>query len=400
MTDVAICCGNLATGVIEGPSTGPRCDSMEQNVPFVDMQALLRRQKEDLRVALEDVLDSGRFIGGPKVEELEATLARFVGVEHAVACSSGTVAQHLILLALGIGPGDEVLVPDFTFAATAEAVLLAGATPVFVDVEPDFFSMDLSAAKKALSTKVKAVVPVSLFGQPAALGEFEQWCAQEGILMIEDTCQSLGSRVHGRGSGSFGAAAFTSFYPAKPLGGVGDGGMVFAGDDELAARLRRLRQHGEVGHHLHQDMGTNARLDALQCAALLVRMKVFPEELTLRQKAADRYEEALGQRFTTPRLREGYNSTWAQYTLRLAGPEQRMGFQDHLSRKGIPTVVHYPRPLHAQAGLEGHSFRTTATPVTAELCEQVVSLPISAYIHPRDQQRVIDAALSWTGNLP
>ncbi len=368
---------------------------MEPTVPFVDLQSLLRRQKEELRAALEEVLDSGRFIGGPKVEELEESLAALVDVPFAVACSSGTVAEQLLLMALEIGPGDEVLVPDFTFAATVEAVLLVGATPVFVDVDPLTFTMDPDAARRAMGPQVKAVIPVSLFGQPARLGIFERWCAEEGIVMLEDACQSLGAREGERRSGSFGTAAFTSFYPAKPLGGLGDGGMIFTGDGELAERVRRLRHHGEIGHHLHGEMGTNARLDALQCAALLVRLRSFPEEMQWRQRAAERYEDELGDRFQTPGLLEGVVSSWAQYTLRLPDRARRDAFQDFLRRRGIPTVVHYPQPLHTQPGLKRHRVRTEPTPATEQLCAQVVSLPISADIRRGDQDRVIAAALDW-----
>jgi UDP-2-acetamido-2-deoxy-ribo-hexuluronate aminotransferase len=366
-------------------------------VPFLDMKALLEAQGPQLRKALLEVLESGRFIGGPKVGALEGTLARLVGVDHAVAVSSGTVAEHLLLLAEGIGPGDEVLVPDFTFAATAEAVILCGATPIFVDVEPETFSMDLDAAKAALSSRVRAVVPVSLFGHPAYLSEFESFTREHGLIMIEDTCQSLGAREAERASGSFGRAAYTSFYPAKPLGGLGDGGMIFTRDLELAERLARMRHHGEIGHHLHGEMGTNARLDALQCAALLVRAESFPEEIARRDELARRYSESLRDAVKVPRVREACSSTWAQYTLTLGGLEERERFQAHLRERGVPTVVHYPRPLHEQPSMQAHLGRTVPTPVTEDLCRRVVSLPLSAYMDPGDQDRVIEAVRSWAG---
>lgn len=366
-----------------------------RTVPFVDMAALLEAQGTRLREAVLEVLESGRFIGGPKVSELEATLAEFVGVEHAVALSSGTVAEQLLLMVLGIGAGDEVLVPDFTFAATAEAVVLCGATPVFVDVEPDTFSMDLDAARAALSPRVKAVVPVSLFGHPAHLAACEAFAEQHGLIMLEDTCQSLGSVEGERASGAFGRAAYTSFYPAKPLGGIGDGGMVFTRDAELAERLARARQHGEIGHHLHGEMGTNARLDAIQCAALLVRCDDYPREIERRQEYASRYEQALASSVRVPRVRAGCSSTWAQYTLRLSDAQEREEFQEHLRTQGVPTVIHYPRPLHTQPGFQAHIRRLEPTPLCEELCEQVVSIPISAYMDPRDQERVVEAVLSW-----
>jgi UDP-2-acetamido-2-deoxy-ribo-hexuluronate aminotransferase len=368
---------------------------MDRPVPFLDLKAMLAAQGNELRAALLEVLDSGRFIGGPKVQELEKTLAEFVGVEHAVACASGTAAEQLLLMALGIGPGDEVLVPDFTFAATAEAVRLVGASPVFVDVTPDSFTMDPQAARAALSERVKAIVAVSLFGHPAHLLELEELCREHGIALLEDACQSFGAEVDGQSSGSFGRAGFTSFYPAKPLGGLGDGGMIFCKDDQLAALLRRLRQHGEVGHHLHQELGTNARLDALQCAALLVRARAFPEELKMRQRIAGLYHEALRGTVEVPELREGCRSSWAQYTVRLPDEAQRETFCRELAEEGVPTVVHYPHPLHTQRAFAGPSSRTSKTPVTETLCRQVVSLPFSAYMDPADQERVILAIQSW-----
>jgi len=368
---------------------------MEPRLPFLDLQAMLVPQKEELRQALLEVLDSGRFIGGAKVAQLEETLAAFVGVKHAVACTSGTVAEQLLLMALGIGRGDEVLVPDFTFAATAEAVLLAGASPVFVDVEPETFTMDPQAVRAALTDRVKAVVAVSLFGHPARLAELEAVCEERGIALLEDACQSLGARSPTRMSGAFGRAAFTSFYPAKPLGGLGDGGMIFCEDGELADALRRLRQHGEVGHHLHQELGTNARLDALQCAALLVRSRAFPDELQMRQRIAERYCEALDGAVEVPRTREGCRSSWAQFTIQLAGAEQRAGFIQELDAGGIPTVVHYPHPLHIQAAFKDRCPRTLTTPVTESLCQRVVSLPFSARMKSSDQERVIRAVSTW-----
>jgi UDP-2-acetamido-2-deoxy-ribo-hexuluronate aminotransferase len=359
------------------------------------MPALLAAQGEELREAVLEVLESGRFIGGPKVAELEQVLARMVGVDHAIAVSSGTTAEQLLLMALGVGPGDEVLVPDFTFAATAEAVVLVGATPVFVDIEPESFSMDLEAARSALSAKVKAVVPVSLFGHPAQLSECESFAREHELLMIEDTCQSLGSKEGPRASGGFGDGAYTSFYPAKPLGGIGDGGMIFTRDAELAERLARIRHHGEIGHHLHGEMGTNARLDALQCAALLVRCRAFPQELERRQSFAQGYGQALEEFVATPRLRRGCSSSWAQYTLTLEDAAQREGFQAHLDRAGVPTVVHYPRPLHEQPAFQAYLDRRPPTPVTEELCSRVVSIPISAYMEPLHHAQVIEAVRDW-----
>ena len=240
-------------------------------MPFVDVPAMMRVHADKLEAALAEVVRSGMFINGPRVEELEQRMAERIGVRHAIACGSGTAAQQIALMALGIGPGDEVLVPDFTFIATAEAVASVGARPVMVDVDPMTFTMDPAAARAAMSDDVRAIVPVSLFGQPAAMDVFEAMADEFGIHCIEDACQSLGSRLGDRPSGSFGTCGFTSFYPSKPLGGIGDGGMIFTDDPELADRLRLIREHGQVGRHEHSVLGINSRLDALQAAALLVK---------------------------------------------------------------------------------------------------------------------------------
>ena len=230
-----------------------------RSVPFVDVPAMMRVHGEKLEEALAEVVRSGRFINGPRVEELEVRMAERIGMSHAVACGSGTAAQQIALMALGIRTGDEVLVPDFTFIATAEAVATVGAQPVLVDVDPGTFTMDPAAARAAMNERIKAIVPVSLFGQTAALDVFESMAEEFSVHCIEDACQSLGARLGDRPSGSFGTCSFTSFYPSKPLGGIGDGGMVFTSDEELARRLRLIREHGQVGRHEHEILGLDRK---------------------------------------------------------------------------------------------------------------------------------------------
>jgi UDP-2-acetamido-2-deoxy-ribo-hexuluronate aminotransferase len=352
-----------------------------------------------LATAFAEVLASGRFIGGPVVEQLEARLAQRVGVPHAIACNSGTDAEQLLLMALEIGRGDEVIVPDFTFMATAEAVALAGATPVCVDVDPETFTLDPVAVRRAMGPRVRAIVPVSLFGHPAALDELEQLAALHGVELLEDACQSFGARWHDRPSGAFGRASFTSFYPSKPLGGLGDGGMVFTRDAQLAAKLRSLRDHGHAGPHLHHLLGMNSRLDALQAAALLVKLSTFDRELQARRDVAERYDQALRGALITPRCAPGAFAIYAQYTARVAHAAQRSPLIEHLRSLGIPTAVHYPRPLHAQPSLVGVLQRTTPTPVAEALAGTVVSLPMSSYLSLADQERVIAGVLSWSQAL-
>ncbi len=347
-----------------------------------------------LEAALAEVVRSGRFIGGPKVEELQSRLAALVGVEHAVACGSGTDAEELLLMALGIGPGDEVLLPDFTFMATAEAVTMVGATPVCVDVDPETFTLSPEAVRAAMGPRVRAIIPVSLFGQPADLHALEAIASDYGVALLEDACQSFGAQLDGRPSCSFGLAGFTSFYPSKPLGGLGDGGMIFTRDGELAARLRSYREHGQAGHHYHLHLGVNSRLDALQAAALLVKLESFEQEVELRREAAQRYDAALACAVSTPRIRPGRFCTYAQYTVRVPkGRRDRL--VEHLTASGVPTAIHYPRPLHTQPSLVGVLRRIPPTPVVEELCQTVVSLPFSAYMAQHDQERVIASVLSW-----
>lgn len=345
--------------------------------------------------ALLEVLRSGQFINGPWVQTLEERLADRLGAPYAVGCGSGTAAEQLLLMALGIGPGDEVLVPDFTFIATAEAVCSVGASPVPVDVDPVTFTMDPDAVRAALGPKVKAMVPVSIFGHAADFEALEAVAREAGIHCLEDACQSLGARRGGRASGTFGLAAFTSFYPSKPLGGIGDGGMVFTPDRELADRVRSLREHGHVGRHRHTHLGINSRLDSLQAAALLVKLEAFDREIELRQAAAHRYDEALAGAVEIPRVLPDNVSSYAQYTIRVNGPEERERLQDHLQQRGVPTALHYPRPVHTQESMRDWMVRVPPTPVAQELCRTVLSLPLSAYIAREDQDRVIDGVLSW-----
>jgi UDP-2-acetamido-2-deoxy-ribo-hexuluronate aminotransferase len=356
---------------------------------------MMRVHGEKLERALAEVVRSGQFVNGPKVQELEAKMAERIGVGHAIACGSGTAAEQILLMSLGIGPGDEVLVPDFTFIATAEAVASVGATPVMVDVDPQTFCMDPAAAEAAMSDAVRAIVPVSLFGQTAAFDELEALANRYSVHCLEDACQSLGARWNGRQSGSFGTASFTSFYPSKPLGGIGDGGMVLTDDDEVAERVRLIREHGQVGRHEHSVLGVNSRLDALQAAALLVKEELFDSEVEMRRAHAHRYDAALAALVNIPHVPAAGYSSYAQYTIRVQDPEARDGLMAHLHAQQIPTALHYPQPVHTQESLAPYLRRVPETPVTAQLCGSVLSLPLSAYMSEEDQDLVIEAVFGW-----
>ena len=372
---------------------------MDSAIPFVDVRAHMRVHGPALEAALIEVVRSGQFINGPQVAKLEDELRRRVGVQYAIACGNGTDAEKLLMLALGIGPGDEVVVPDFTFIATAEAAALVGAKIVTVDVDPISFTMDPQALRRAMSPRVRAVVPVSLFGHPADFAALQAICDSHGVPLLEDACQSLGGSRAGRQSGSFGLAAFTSFYPSKPLGGVGDGGMIFTDDEALALRLRSLREHGHSGRHRHHLLGLNSRLDTLQAAAMLVKLRTFETEVALRQEAARRYDQALAEYVITPEIAADASSSYAQYTIRLENAHAREALVAHLHEVGVPTAIHYPQPVHTQDSLRDHLADAQPAPVTRELCETVVSLPLSAYMAVGDQERVIEGIRVWAKRM-
>jgi UDP-2-acetamido-2-deoxy-ribo-hexuluronate aminotransferase len=320
---------------------------MSVEVPFLDLQPIHSQLLPELMAASERVYRHGRFIGGAEVDLLEQTLAEYVGVPHCVTCSSGTMALTLSLMALGIAPGDEVIVPAYTFAAPVEAVLLLGATPVLADIDVDTCTLSVESAQALITSRTRAIIAVSLYGQPADLVALEALVRAHGIALIEDGAQSFGGRLHGRRSGAFGDLGCTSFYPSKPLGGCGDGGAVFTRDDDLARLLRSLRDHGQAGKYHHVRLGLNARLDTLSCAALLVKFTHFPTHLSRRAMLARRYDAALASILPTAalRVRSHAESAYALYCLQL---DDRDHVCDRLADAGIATAVHYPTPLHLQ----------------------------------------------------
>jgi dTDP-4-amino-4,6-dideoxygalactose transaminase len=375
--------------------TKPASDA--KPIPFIDVAAQRRRLGAAIDAAIARVTEHCQFILGPEVRALEAELASFCGARHAVSCASGTDALALVLMAKGIGPGDAVICPSFTFCATAEVVALLGATPVFADVDEATFNIDPSSLERAiakakrLGLKPKAVIPVDLFGLPADYDAITA-IAGESIFILDDAAQAFGATYHGRPLGTFGLATATSFFPAKPLGCYGDGGAIFTDDDELAALLVSLRVHGQSTTDKYDNVrvGLTGRLDTMQAAVLLEKLKIFPDEIDARNAAAERYSNALGNVAGVPRVPEGYRSVWAQYTIRVEAGH-RAGLAAALKAEGIPTAIYYPKPLHRQTAYERCPYADGGLPVSDRLAGEVISLPMHAYLDEPTQDRIIDA---------
>jgi dTDP-4-amino-4,6-dideoxygalactose transaminase len=367
-------------------------------LPFIDLRKQYEAIRDDLEPRLRKVLDSVAFIQGPEVKELEGELAAYAGTAEAVGCANGTDALTLPLMAWGVGPGDAVFCPAFTFVATAEAAALRGATPVFVDVDPGTFNIDAAdldrkAAAVAAEGRLRPriVVTVDLFGLPADYPAVKAVADSRGLLVLEDSAQGFGGEIRGRRAGSLGDAGATSFFPAKPLGCYGDGGAVLTSDAGLASALRSLRVHGAgADRYEHARVGVNSRLDTLQAAVLLSKLKAFPGELDARDRAAARYAELLDGACETPRVPDGYRSSWAQYTVKIPGG-RRDAVQAEMKAAGVPTMVYYPRPLHLQPAYLPLGGRPGDCPVAERLCGEVLSLPMHPSRDGAVQERVAGA---------
>ena len=369
----------------------------EQPIPFIDVAAQRRRLGRAIDDAIARVLAHCQFIHGPEVRALETELAAFCGARHAVACSSGTDALLLVLMAWEIGPGDAVICPAFTFCATAEVVALCGATPVMADVEAETFNLDPASLERAVATakklglKPRAVIPVDLFGLPADHDAIAAIAAVHDLLVLDDAAQSFGATYRGRKLGALAPATATSFFPAKPLGCYGDGGAILTDDDDLAARLRSLRVHGEgTDKYDAARIGMTARLDTIQAAVLLEKLKIFPDEIVARNAIAQRYASGLAGVAILPRVDNESTSVWAQYTIRLA-PGRRDTLAAALKEKGIPTAIYYAKPLHRQAAYSSFPVVDGGLPVSERLAEEVISLPMHAYLEEPVQDRVVAA---------
>ncbi|MBS3974019.1 MAG: DegT/DnrJ/EryC1/StrS family aminotransferase [Actinobacteria bacterium] len=354
---------------------------------FTDLRAQYSRLKSDIDARIQKVLAHGQYILGPEVHELEEHLAIYTGAKYCITVANGTDALQIAQMALGIGLGDEVITPGFTYIATAETVALLGAKPVYVDVSPDTCNLDPSLLEAAITPRTKAIIPVSLYGQCADFDRINEIAAKYRIPVIEDAAQSFGAIYKGRKSCNLTTVACASFFPSKPLGCYGDGGAIFTSDEELAGVIRQISRHGQDRRYHHVRVGVNSRLDTLQAAVLLGKLGVFDEEIAKRQKIADQYESKLlpVSQIACPSIQNGNLSAWAQYTIR---SNQRDDLQRALKKLEIPTTVHYPLPLNKQPAVEDGSKQL---PIGDQLANEVLSLPIGPYLSESDQSLVAQA---------
>ena len=370
-------------------------------VPFIDIAAQRRRLGTSIDDAVSRVLTHCQFINGPEVTALEAALATFSGAKHVVSCASGTDALLMVLMARNVGPGDAVLCPSFTFCATGEVVALTGATPVFVDVDEATFNMDAASLERGIATakqrglKPRAVIPVDLFGQSADHDTIGAIAEAAGLFVLDDAAQGFGASYKGRKLGTFGLATATSFFPAKPLGCFGDGGAIFTDDDELAETLRSIRVHGQ-GSDKYDNvrLGLTGRLDTMQAAVLIEKLKIFEDEIAARNQVAERYARGLGNVVTVPGLAAGCTSVWAQYTIRLPKGVDRDGFAADLKAQGIPTAIYYTKSMHQQTAYREFPVAEGGLPASESLSNDVISLPMHAYLDAPTQERIIKAVRS------
>lgn len=361
-----------------------------QQIAFNDLSAQYNHLKSDIDAGIAKVIADCHFISGPEVSELEQKLCDYTGRKFCVSTANGTDALLMPLMAMGIGKGDAVFVPSFTFVATSEVVSLVGATPIFCDVQEDTFNLDPNFLREQIQKvancgrlKPKAVIAVDLFGQPANYNEIERICSEYNLLLIEDAAQGFGGTINGKKACTFGDVSATSFFPAKPLGCYGDGGAVFTDDEELYEHLISIRVHGK-GEQKYDNIrvGLNARLDTLQAAILLPKLREFDIENATRNAAAAKYTELLHDKFNTPIVPKGYMSSWAQYTIKAESTEQRTKIMNALKAAGIPCMIYYPKPLHMQQVYSRLGYKLGDLPVSERLCGTVFSLPMHGYLKP------------------
>lgn len=361
---------------------------------FLNLDRQRCRIKPELDSRMREVFDHGEFILGPEVEELEVILADRVNVKHCVGVSSGTDALLIVLMAIGVGRGDEVLMPGFNYAAAVEVTLLLGAKPVFVDIHRDTYNIDEAAIAGSITARTKAIIVANLFGQCADYDAIKKVIGSRKITVVEDGAQSFGASLHGRPSCSLGDIAITSFFPSKPLGCYGDGGALFTDNDQLALQVQKISRHGQSGKYSHEILGLNARLDTLQAAVLLAKLTCFDDEVARRVEIAERYSKGLSaasDRVKLPHLSSGTTSTFAQYTVEV---EQRELVKATLARHGIPSAVHYPLPLYRQPAFIDEACFLPSCELSAR---RVLSLPSCPYMTDAEQQQVIKCLLKATG---
>ena len=367
---------------------------------FIDLGAQRERIRDRLKTAIDGVVEDGRYILGPQVTQFERELARYIGVKHVVACANGTDALLLPLMAHGVGPGDAVFCPSFTFAATAEVVALRQAEPVFVEIDPDTYDIDPASLEAAIEMVVaegrltpRAIIPVDLFGLSANYPAIMAVAEKHGLVVIEDAAQSIGGKLGNGMCGSFGHVGSTSFYPAKPLGCYGDGGAMFTNDDEMAETLRSLAFHGK-GETQYDNVrvGINSRLDTLQAAILIEKLTILEDEMEARQIVAKRYNDGLRGVVKVPETPSGSRSAWAQYAIET---ERRDELKAHLQQVGIPSVIYYVKPLHLQAAYEQYPRTPSGLTLSEELPSRILCLPMHPYLSADDQDRIIETIVRF-----
>ena len=355
---------------------------------FIDLKEQYRRYQAETDARLQRVLAHAQFVMGPEIAELEEALAQYVGVKHCITVASGTAGLEIALRALGVGPGDEVITVPFTWISTAEVIGLVGARPVFVDIEAETYNLDIGLLEAAINPRTKAIIPVSLFGQMPEYEKINQIAARHRVPVLEDAAQSFGATQRGRRSCGVTALGCTSFFPAKPLGCYGEGGALFAGDDQLADQMRAIRTHGGLKRHDHPLLGTNGRFDSMQAAVLLAKLPHFDWELQERSRIAARYSSGLARHAVVPAVAPGNTHVYAQYTIRL--PE-RDSAAARLKPQGIPTAVYYPKCLHEQPVFQKLGYQWGDFPVAEKASREVLSLPMHPFLTEPDQDRVINA---------
>ncbi len=385
--------------------------SENNKIDFIDLKAQQALIRSKIDRAIERVLDHGIYIMGPEVKEVEERLSQFCGVKHTISCANGTDALGMVLMAKGIGKGDAIFVPSFTFAATAEIVAWVGATPVFIDSFADTFNMDPQSLKsgikkaKELGLTPKGIIPVDLFGQSADYDTVQTIADEHNLWIMADAAQSFGGTYKGKRVGNIGDVATTSFFPAKPLGCYGDGGAIFTNDDELSTILKSVRVHGQgndgfYGKYDNVRIGLNGRLDTLQAAILIEKLNIFEEEIKKRQLVAKRYNDALKNIVKTPFVLENTISAWAQYTVVLPENVKRASLMKSLQEKGIPSVIYYVKPLHLQLAYKNYPVAGNAgLPVCEKLSEHVLSLPMHPYLSEETQDYIIENFIKETKEL-
>lgn len=367
-------------------------------IEFIDLAEQYRHLQNEIDSSIKKVLEHGRYILGPEVKELEQQLAEYAGVRYSISCSNGTDALLMPLMAWGVGRGDAVFTTPFTFIATAEVVSLLGATPVFVDIDPDTYNIDAKLLEQAIERvcsegkiNPRVVIPVDLFGLPADYDEISPIAQKYGLKVLEDAAQSFGSIYKGRKAGSLGDAAATSFFPAKPLGCYGDGGAILTDDGELAEKLFSIRVHGQ-GRDKYENtrIGVNGRLDTLQAAILLVKLKAFDGELDARNRIAVKYTSGLKDLLKTPAVSGGSVSSWAQYSVQAEDPEKREALRKNLRKEGIPTAIYYPTPLHLQEAFRNLEHKHGDFPMSEAVSGRIFSLPMHPYIEDETVERIAE----------